>query len=134
MNLRKRFDVPLYSTSAQLRRKTDNFKTDYTSIKLISVLPRNVVVSVVLSLHKPLTNAKLKHSRATFQFRRNHKLDTGLAQLFSESIARLSHVCVQKPQSCRSCGVYTAIGSDDGYLFYLQNCCLFIHRPRVLIP
>ncbi len=157
VNPRKRFDVLLHRSHLQLRGKTVNLDLGYSNIKHISVLPRSVLTSVVISVISPLCHGKHQYFHVAFQFEHRQRInvdvripktrrialgieevgDTPTWACFPDIMGKVSGVIVEHSESYKARNghgsLYTSLGREDGYLFFLEAYCLFVNRPLTYI-
>lgn len=155
---RGRYDVDMYANYIKLRGKAVDFKILYTSITRLFLLPKpdNVIVSFVMSLDPPIRQGNTMYPHLVFQFDTEEKVRVDLPlsaqdlqtkykgkisetehgftwRVFSKVLKNLSATPLHVPKSFKSSeqgsGVRTALGANEGFLFFLESCCFFVNKP-----
>lgn len=155
---RGRYDVDMYANYIKLRGKAVDFKILYSSITRLFLLPKpdNVLVSFVMSLDPPIRQGNTMYPHLVFQFDTEEKTRVDLPiseadlqekykgklaeieegytwRVFSKVLKNLSSTPLHVPKSFKSSedgsGVRTALGANEGFLFFLESCCFFINKP-----
>eukprot|EP00171_Calliarthron_tuberculosum_P006573 IDg6573t1 len=159
---RGRFDIDLYPNHIKLRGKTVDFKILYSSITRLFLLPKpdNILVSFVMSLDPPIRQGNTMYPHLVFQFDTEERVAANLHlpadelvkkyngklkpveegvtwRVFSKLVKQLSRSPLHVPKSFNtsqgSKAVRTALGSDEGFLFFLESCCFFVNKPPTYI-
>lgn len=155
---RGRYDVDMYPNYIKLRGKAVDFKILYTSITRLFLLPKpdNVIVSFVMSLDPPIRQGNTMYPHLVFQFDTEEKTRVDLPisaedlqnkykgklseteegftwRVFSKVLKNLSFTPLHVPKTFKSSedgsGVRTALGANEGFLFFLESCCFFVNKP-----
>eukprot|EP00177_Eucheuma_denticulatum_P001666 GFKZ01003001.1.p1 GENE.GFKZ01003001.1~~GFKZ01003001.1.p1 ORF type:complete len:524 (+),score=86.60 GFKZ01003001.1:280-1851(+) len=155
---RGRYDVDMYANYIKLRGKAVDFKILYQSITRLFLLPKpdNIVVSFVMSLDPPIRQGNTMYPHLVFQFDTEDKTRVDLPisdeelqekykgklqqreegymwRVFSKVLKNLSSTPLHVPRTFKSSdgasGVRTALGANEGFLFFLESCCFFINKP-----
>lgn len=155
---RGRYDVDMYANYIKLRGKAVDFKILYSSITRLFLLPKpdNVLVSFVMSLDPPIRQGNTMYPHLVFQFDTEEKTRVDLPipeqelqekykgklseteegftwRVFSKVLKNLSSTPLHVPKTFKSSdeatGVRTALGANEGFLFFLESCCFFINKP-----
>lgn len=159
---RGRFDVDLYPNYIKLRGKMVDFKILYTSVTRLFLLPKpdNMSVSFVMSLDPPIRQGNTMYPHLVFQFDTEERMSTALQlsdedlkdkykgklaateegfawRVFSRVVKILSSTPLHVPKKFKTSkdasAVRTAIGANDGFLFFLESCCFFVVKPPTYI-
>lgn len=159
---RGRFDIDLFPNHIKLRGKTVDFKILYSSITRLFLLPKpdNILVSFVVSLDPPIRQGNTMYAHLVFQFDTEEQVSAKLQisegelakkydgklkpveegytwRVFSKLVKHLSKTPLHVPKSFRTSrggsAVRTALGSDEGFLFFLESCCFFVNKPPTYI-
>lgn len=159
---RGRYDIDMYANYVKLRGKAVDFKILYSSITRLFLLPKpdNVIVSFVMSLDPPIRQGNTMYPHLVFQFDTEEKtrVDLPLSEkdlqekykgklsateegytwrVFSKVLKNLSATPLHVPKSFKSSeqgsGVRTALGANEGFLFFLESCCFFVNKPPAYI-
>lgn len=155
---RGRYDVDMYANYIKLRGKAIDFKILYSSITRLFLLPKpdNVIVSFVVSLDPPIRQGNTMYPHLVFQFDTEEKTRVDLPiepddlqvkyngrlssteegftwRVFSKVLKNLSATPLHVPKTFKSSeagsGVRTALGANEGFLFFLESCCFFVNKP-----
>lgn len=155
---RGRYDVDMYANYIKLRGKAVDFKILYSSITRLFLLPKpdHVWVSFVMSLDPPIRQGNTMYPHLVFQFDTEEKTRVDLPisegdlqskyngklqqreegytwRVFSKVLKNLSSTPLHVPKTFKSSdgasGVRTALGANEGFLFFLESCCFFINKP-----
>lgn len=155
---RGRYDVDMYANYIKLRGKAVDFKILYSSITRLFLLPKpdHVLVSFVMSLDPPIRQGNTMYPHLVFQFDTEEKTRVDLPiseedlqekyngklqqkeegytwRVFSKVLKNLSSTPLHVPKTFKSSdeasGVRTALGANEGFLFFLESCCFFINKP-----
>lgn len=155
---RGRYDVDMYANYIKLRGKAVDFKILYTSITRLFLLPKpdNIIVSFVMSLDPPIRQGNTMYPHLVFQFDTEEKARVDLPlsaqelqekykgklseceegftwRVFSKVLKNLSSTPLHVPKTFKSAeggsGVRTALGANEGFLFFLESCCFFVNKP-----
>lgn len=159
---RGRYDVDMYSNYIKLRGSKVDFKILYSSITRLFLLPKpdNVIVSFVMSLDPPIRQGNTMYPHLVFQFDTEQRIRIDLPisaeelsgkykgklseteegytwRVFSKVLKNLSASPLHVPKSFKSSedgsGVRTALGANEGFLFFLESCCFFVNKPPTYI-
>lgn len=159
---RGRYDVDMYLNYIKLRGSKVDFKILYTSITRLFLLPKpdNVIVTFVMSLDPPIRQGNTMYPHLVFQFdtEERTRIDLPISQkdleekykgklteveegftwrVFSKILKNLSSTPLHVPKSFKSSeegsGVRTALGANEGFLFFLESCCFFVNKPPTYI-
>lgn len=155
---RGRYDVDMYANYIKLRGKAVDFKILYSSITRLFLLPKpdNIYVSFVMSLDPPIRQGNTIYPHLVFQFDTEEKTRVDLPlsadelqdkykgklaeveegftwRVFSKVLKHLSSTPLHVPKTFKSAdngsGVRTALGANEGFLFFLESCCFFVNKP-----
>lgn len=155
---RGRYDVDMYANYIKLRGKAVDFKILYSSITRLFLLPKpdNIIVSFVMSLDPPIRQGNTMYPHVVFQFDTEEKTRVDLPltaeelqekykgklseseegftwRVFSKVLKNLSSTPLHVPKTFKSAeggsGVRTALGANEGFLFFLESCCFFVNKP-----
>jgi structure-specific recognition protein 1 len=155
---RGRFEVDMFPNHIKLHGKSTDFKILYSSIKRLFLLPKpdEVLVSFVMSLEPPIRQGNTMYPHIVFQFDTDQRLEVDLAisdedleksyngklsrtesgeswRVFSKILKHLSKSPLHLPKTFRtskgSYAVRTALGANEGFLFFLESCCFFVNKP-----
>ncbi|KAI0563549.1 Structure-specific recognition protein [Gracilaria domingensis] len=159
---RGRYDVDMYANYIKLRGKAVDFKILYSSIIRLFLLPKpdNIIVSFVMSLDPPIRQGNTMYPHLVFQFDTEEKTRVDLPisaqdlqnkykgklnetengytwRVFSKVLKNLSATPLHVPKTFKSTeagsGVRTALGANEGFLFFLETCCFFVNKPPTYI-
>lgn len=159
---RGRYDVDMYANYIKLRGRAVDFKILYSSITRLFLLPKpdNIIVSFVMSLDPPIRQGNTIYPHLVFQFDTEEKIRIDLPipaeelqekyngklseneegftwRVFSKILKHLSATPLHVPKSFKSSeggsGVRTALGANEGFLFFLETCCFFVNKPPTYI-
>jgi structure-specific recognition protein 1 len=159
---RGRFEVDLFPNHIKLHGKSVDFKILYSSVTRLFLLPKpdDVLVSFVMSLDPPIRQGNTMYPHIVFQFDTDQRSDVrlnvspgDLAQkykgklkpnesdetwrVFSKIMKHLSSSPLHVPKAFKtSKGAYavrTALGANEGFLFFLESCCFFVNKPPTYI-
>ncbi len=159
---RGRFDIDLFPNHIKLRGKTVDFKILYSSITRLFLLPKpdNILVSFVMSLDPPIRQGNTMYPHLVFQFDTEEQVSSELHmpeeeltkkyngklkpveegftwRVFSKLVKQISSTPLHVPKTFRTSrggsAVRTALGSDEGFLFFLESCCFFVNKPPTYI-
>lgn len=159
---RGRYDVDMYLNYIKLRGSKVDFKILYTSITRLFLLPKpdNVIVTFVMSLDPPIRQGNTMYPHLVFQFdtEERTRIDLPISQkdleekykgklseveegftwrVFSKILKNLSSTPLHVPKTFKSSeegsGVRTALGANEGFLFFLESCCFFVNKPPTYI-
>ncbi|OZJ01642.1 hypothetical protein BZG36_05293 [Bifiguratus adelaidae] len=160
---RGRYNIDMFQDSLRLRGKTYDYKVQYSNIiKLFLLLkPDEVNVLFVIGLDPPLRQGQTKYPFLVFQFLRDEEIDAELnmdeetiqtkyegklsktyAAPTYEVISTIFRVLtgrkVTVPGSYRShhgaLAMKCSMKANEGYLYPLEKCFLFIPKPPTFIP
>lgn len=160
---RGRYDIDMYDTFLRLRGKTYDYKLQYTQIQRIFSLPKldGMHHLLVLQVNPPLRQGQTKYSFLTLQFDEQEEIEVELnindeeyEEKYKGKINRmyssttylvLSNLLkgfterrVVLPGSYKSKdelpGISCSLKANEGHLYALEKCALFLTKPTVLIP
>lgn len=159
---RGRYDIDLFPNHIKLRGKTVDFKILYSSITRLFLLPKpdNILVSFVMSLDPPVRQGNTMYPHIVFSFDTEDKSAVALHmdedvlkdkykgklskneegytwRVFSKVVKNLSATPLHVPKTFRTTrnasAVRTALGPNEGNLFFLESCCFFVNKPPTYI-
>lgn len=160
---RGRYDVDMYDSFLRLRGKTYDYKLQYTQIQRIFSLPKldGMHHLIVLQVNPPLRQGQTKYSYLTLQFDEQEEIEVELnieenefkekyegkinKSYSSSTYLVLSNLFkgfterrVVLPGSYQSKdglpGISCSLKANEGHLYALEKCALFLTKPTVLIP
>jgi structure-specific recognition protein 1 len=158
---RGRYDVDLYPNHLKLHGKSFDYKILYTAVTRMFLLPKpdEAHITFVVSLDPPVRQGNTLYPHLVFQFQKDEEVDTEFAltenelrsrypnlvglsggatwEVFSKILRELTKKPLHSPISFKShrgqSAVRTALGANDGYLFFLENCMFFVNKPPTYI-
>lgn len=159
---RGRFEVDLYPNHIKLHGKSVDFKILYSSVTRLFLLPKpdDVLVSFVMSLDPPIRQGNTMYPHIVFQFDTENRSTVDLAvspddlakkynnklsstesgetwRVFSKIMKHLSKSPLHVPKNFRTSkdtfAVRTALGANEGFMFFLESCCFFVNKPPTYI-
>ncbi|CAG8650002.1 340_t:CDS:2 [Ambispora leptoticha] len=161
---RGRYNIDMFPTFLRLRGKTYDYKIQYTSVIKLFLLPKldDVHVMFVIGLDPPLRQGQTRYPFLVLQFVKdvkvdmelnmdketieknyNNKLeekyeDKPLFEVVSSVFKGLTQRKVTVPGSYRShhgdSAFKCSMKANEGYLYPLEKCFLFIPKPPTFIP
>lgn len=160
---RGRYDIDMYDSFLRLRGKTYDYKLQYTQIQRIFSLPKldGMHHLIVLQVNPPLRQGQTKYSFLTLQFDEQEEIEVELniddeefkekyegkinKRYSSSTYLVLSNLFkgfterrVVLPGSYQSKdglpGISCSLKANEGHLYALEKCALFLTKPTVLIP
>ncbi|KAI9279685.1 hypothetical protein BC943DRAFT_283908 [Umbelopsis sp. AD052] len=160
---RGRYNIDMFQDFLRLRGKSYDYKIMYSSIiKLFLLLkPDEVHVMFVIGLDPPLRQGQTKYPFLVFQFVRDEEIDVDLNldeetlkekydgklqktydaptyEIVSTVFRALTGRKVTVPSNFRShhgaLGIKSSMKANEGYLYPLEKCFLFIPKPPTFIP
>lgn len=160
---RGRYDIDMYDNFLRLRGKTYDYKLQYTQIQRIFSLPKldGMHHLLVLQVNPPLRQGQTKYSYLTLQFDEQEEIEVELnidddefdekykgkinKMYSSNTYLVLSNLFkgfterrVVLPGSYQSKdglpGISCSLKANEGHLYALEKCALFLTKPTVLIP
>ncbi|KAG2184674.1 hypothetical protein INT43_000587 [Umbelopsis isabellina] len=160
---RGRYNIDMFQDFLRLRGKSYDYKIMYSSIiKLFLLLkPDEVHVMFVIGLDPPLRQGQTKYPFLVFQFVRDEEIDVDLNideetlkeryegklqksydaptyEIVSTVFRSLTGRKVTVPSNFRSHhgshGIKSSMKANEGYLYPLDKCFLFIPKPPTFIP
>jgi structure-specific recognition protein 1 len=158
---RGRYEVDMFPNHIKMHGKSNDFKILYSSITRLFLLPKDdLLVSFVMSLDPPIRQGSTMYPHIVFNFQADADVDIDLAiepedlekkyggklarkekgenwRVFSKLMKHLSksplHVPKKFKTSKDSYAVRTALGANEGFLFFLESCCFFVNKPPTYI-
>lgn len=160
---RGRYDIDMYDSFLRLRGKTYDYKLQYNQIQRIFSLPKldGMHHLIVLQVNPPLRQGQTKYSFLTLQFDEQEEIEVELNitneefeekykgkinQSYSSStylvLSNLFKGFTERrvvlPGSYESKdglpGISCSLKANEGHLYALEKCVLFLTKPTVLIP
>ncbi|KAI9022880.1 hypothetical protein CLU79DRAFT_702178 [Phycomyces nitens] len=160
---RGRYNIDMYQDFLRLRGKTYDYKIQYSSIIKLFLLPKpdEVHVLFVIGLDPPLRQGQTKYPFLVFQFVREDEIDVELNldeatmsekydnrllkhyeaptyEVISTIFRCLTSRKVTVPGAYRSHhgahALKCSMKANEGYLYPLEKCFLFIPKPPTFIP
>lgn len=160
---RGRFDIDMYPTSLRLRGKTYDHKIQYKQVERIFSLPKpdDIHHLMVIQVNPPLRQGQTPYPFLVLQFAKDEELEVEInadEEEFKEKYEGrlkkrydqqthlvLSHVFrglterrIIIPGSFTSkhgqAAVSCSLKVNEGYLYLLEKCFLFVTKPTVYIP
>ncbi|KAG0684334.1 FACT complex subunit [Pichia californica] len=160
---RGRYDIDMYDNFLRLRGKTYDYKLQYIQIQRIFSLPKldGMHHLIVLQVNPPLRQGQTKYSFLTLQFDEQEEIEVELnlsEEDFEEtykgrinkSYSSTTHLVLSNlfkgfterrvvlPGSYQSKdglpGISCSLKANEGHLYALEKCALFLTKPTVLIP
>lgn len=160
---RGRYDIDMYDNFLRLRGKTYDYKLQYTQIQRIFSLPKldGMHHLIVLQVNPPLRQGQTKYSFLTLQFDEQEEIEVELNLSDSEydekykgkinrSYSSSTYLVLSNlfkgfterkvilPGSYQSKdelpGISCSLKANEGHLYALEKCALFLTKPTVLIP
>ncbi|KAL0096383.1 hypothetical protein J3Q64DRAFT_1669180 [Phycomyces blakesleeanus] len=160
---RGRYNIDMYQDFLRLRGKTYDYKIQYSSIIKLFLLPKpdEVHVLFVIGLDPPLRQGQTKYPFLVFQFVREDEIDVELNldeatmserydnkllkhyeaptyEVISTIFRSLAGRKVTVPGAYRSHhgahALKCSMKANEGYLYPLEKCFLFIPKPPTFIP
>jgi structure-specific recognition protein 1 len=160
---RGRFDIDFYPNSLRLRGKTYDHKIQYSAIERIFSLPKpdDIHHLMVIQVNPPLRQGQTPYGFLVLQIVKDEELeldinvdDEEFKQKYEGKLKKrydqqthlvLSHVLrglterrIQIPGSFTSnvgqAGLPCSLKVNEGYLYLLEKCFLFLPKPTVYIP
>ncbi|CAG8474080.1 6852_t:CDS:10 [Ambispora gerdemannii] len=161
---RGRYDIDMFPTFLRLRGKTYDYKIQYTSVIKLFLLPKldDVHVMFVIGLDPPLRQGQTRYPFLVSQFVKDMKVDMELNidketieknynnkleekyedkplfEVVSSVFKGLTQRKVTVPGSYRShhgnSAFKCSMKANEGYLYPLEKCFLFIPKPPTFIP
>lgn len=159
---RGRFEVDLFPNYIKLHGKTVDFKILYSSITRLFLLPKpdDTWVAFVMSLEPPIRQGNTMYPHIVVQFRADDYAEVDLAiseaelkkryggklaqretgevwKVFSRIVKNLSKTLLHVPKTFKTTkdtyAVRTALGANEGFLFFLESCCFFVNKPPTCV-
>ncbi|KAH3662354.1 hypothetical protein OGAPHI_005606 [Ogataea philodendri] len=160
---RGRYDVDFYDTFMRLRGKTYDYKLQYSQIQRIFSLPKLYQLNhlIVLQVDPPLRQGQTRYSfltvqvsseeeievdlnlddeeyESTYKERLNKTYNNNTYMVLSSILKGFTERRVVVPGSFLSKDSQVAIScslkANEGQLYPLEKCLLFVTKPTVLIP
>lgn len=159
---RGRYEVDMFPNHINVRGKSNDFKILYASITRLFLLPKpdDVIVSFVMSLDPPIRQGSTMYPHIVFNFDTAAMSEVELAiepddlekkyngklqrrergeiwRVFSKIMKNLSATPLHVPKHFKTSkdayAVRTALGANEGFLFFLESCCFFVNKPPTYI-
>lgn len=159
---RGRYDVDLFPNHVKLHGKSVDFKILYSSISRLFLLPKpdGQHVAFVVSLDPPIRQGNTMYPHLVFQFDLEDAIDARLQlsaeelsskyngklaatergetwRVFSKVVRHLSGTSLHMPKSFLTSrghrAVRTALGANEGFLFFLDTSFFFVNKPPTYI-
>lgn len=159
---RGRYDIDMFPNHIKLHGKSLDFKILYSSITRLFLLPKpnDTLVSFVMSLDPPIRQGSTMYPHIVFNFNASERVEKTLAldeeelqkkysgkltkkqsgevwRVFSKVMKHVSKSPLHVPKNFRTSSdayaVRTAIGANEGFLFFLESCCFFVNKPPTYI-
>ncbi|CAG8696474.1 14581_t:CDS:10, partial [Dentiscutata erythropus] len=159
---RGRYDIEMFSSFFRLRGKTYDYKVQYSSVGSLFLLPKldDLHEMFVVGLDPPLRQGQTLYPFLVLQFKKEEekefnlnleaeviekeyggKLETSydaeIYHVFSIVFSVLTKRKIIKPSSFKSqhdeVAVKCSLKANEGYLYPLEKCFLFIPKPPTLI-
>ncbi|KAA8492588.1 FACT complex subunit SSRP1-A [Porphyridium purpureum] len=158
---RGKYEVELFPNYFKLHGRSVDYKILYSSVTKLFLLPKpdEIHVSFVVSLDPPIRQGNTMYPHLVFNFKADEEVSVQfnisaeeLAQkyeklkpteegelwrVFSKSVRHLSGKPLHIPRSFTSVheqrAVRTALGANEGYIFFLESCMFFLNKPPTLI-
>lgn len=160
---RGRYDIDMYENFLRLRGKTYDYKLQYTQILRIFSLPKldGMHHLLILQVNPPLRQGQTQYSFLTLQFDEQEELEVELnvddeeyEEKYKGKVNKVysssSHLVVSNlikgfterrvvmPGTYQSKdglpGIACSLKANEGHLYALEKCALFLTKPTVLIP
>lgn len=160
---RGRYDIDMYENFLRLRGKTYDYKLQYTQIQRIFSLPKldGMHHLLILQVNPPLRQGQTKYTFLTLQFDEQEEIEVELniddeefEEKFKGKINKaysssthlvlsnlfkgFSERRVVQPGTYQSKdglpGISCSLKANEGHLYALEKCALFLTKPTVLIP
>lgn len=160
---RGRYDIDMYENFLRLRGKTYDYKLQYTQIQRIFSLPKldGMHHLLVLQVNPPLRQGQTKYSFLTLQFDEQEEIEVELNvddaefdekykgkinkiysaptyTVIGNLLKGLTERRIITPGSYVSKdslpGISCSLKANEGHLYALEKCALFLTKPTVLIP
>lgn len=160
---RGRYDIDMYENFLRLRGKTYDYKLQYTQIQRIFSLPKldGMHHLIILQVNPPLRQGQTKYSFLTLQFDEQEEVEVELNiddeefeqnykgkinKMYSSStylvLSNLFKGFTERrvvlPGTYQSKdglpGISCSLKANEGHLYALEKCALFLTKPTVLIP
>jgi len=159
---RGRYDVDLFPNHVKLHGKSVDFKILYNSISRLFLLPKpdGQHVAFVVSLDPPIRQGNTMYPHLVFQFDLEDAIDARLQlsteelttkyhsklaavekgetwRVFSKVVRHLSGTSLHMPKNFLTSrghrAVRTALGANEGFLFFLDTSFFFVNKPPTYI-
>lgn len=160
---RGRFDIDMYENSFRLRGKTYDHKVQFKQIERIFSLPKpdDIHHLMIIQINPPLRQGQTPYPYLVLQVSKDEEMEVEInmeEDEFKEKYENrlkknydskthlvLSHVFrglaerrIIVPGSFTSrhgqCAVSCSLKVNEGYLYFLEKCFLFVTKPTVYIP
>lgn len=160
---RGRYDIDMYENFLRLRGKTYDYKLQYSQIQRIFSLPKldGMHHLLILQVNPPLRQGQTKYTFLTLQFDEQEEIEVELniddeefEEKFKGKINKaysssthlvlsnlfkgFSERRVVQPGTYQSKdglpGISCSLKANEGHLYALEKCALFLTKPTVLIP
>eukprot|EP00871_Galdieria_phlegrea_P001031 jgi/Galph1/1929/GphlegSOOS_G608.1 len=158
---RGRYDVDLYPNHLKLHGKSFDYKILYSAVTRMFLLPKpdEAHITFVLSLDPPVRQGNTLYPHLVFQFQKDEEVEAEFTltekelksrypnlvgvskgetwEIFSKILREVTKKPLHSPISFKShrgqSAVRTALGANDGYLFFLESCLFFVNKPPTYI-
>jgi structure-specific recognition protein 1 len=160
---RGRYDIDMYENFLRLRGKTYDYKLQHTQIQRIFSLPKldGMHHLLILQVNPPLRQGQTKYAFLTLQFDEQEEIEVELniddnefEEKYKGKINKVysssTHLVLSNlfkgfterrivlPGSYQSKdglpGISCSLKANEGHLYALEKCALFLTKPTVLIP
>lgn len=159
---RGRYEVDMFPNHIKMHGKSNDFKILYSSVTRLFLLPKpdDLLVSFVMSLDPPIRQGSTMYPHIVFNFQTDSFVDVALAiepedlekkykgklkqkesgenwRVFSKIMKHLSKSPLHVPKHFKTSkdayAVRTALGANEGFLFFLESCSFFVNKPPTYI-
>jgi len=159
---RGKYDVDLYPNHMKLHGKSSDFKILHTSVTRLFLLPKpdEVHVAFVISLDPPIRQGNTMYPHMVFNFTSDKTVDLDIKmdpdelekkykgkiqpreqaeqwRVFSKMVRTITGRPLHVPKTYESKdgqrAVRTALGANEGYLFFLESSFFFVNKPPTYI-
>ncbi|CAG8715314.1 6574_t:CDS:10, partial [Racocetra persica] len=154
---RGRYDIEMFSSFFRLRGKTYDYKVQYSSVGSLFLLPKldDLHEMFVIGLDPPLRQGQTLYPFLVLQFKKEEEkefnlnldafvflslipsYDGAVYHVFSIVFRELTKKKIIKPSGFKSqheeVAVKCSLKANEGYLYPLEKCFLFIPKPPTLI-
>eukprot|EP00184_Porphyridium_aerugineum_P000670 CAMPEP_0184693712 /NCGR_PEP_ID=MMETSP0313-20130426/1875_1 /TAXON_ID=2792 /ORGANISM="Porphyridium aerugineum, Strain SAG 1380-2" /LENGTH=543 /DNA_ID=CAMNT_0027151857 /DNA_START=85 /DNA_END=1716 /DNA_ORIENTATION=- len=158
---RGRYEVDMFPNHLKLHGKSVDYKILYSSVARLFLLPKpdDVHVAFVLSLDPPIRQGNTHYHHLVFQMQNDQQTEVTLNlsekdrkekydklelhesgelwRVFSKVVRHISkkplHVSKTFSSKHNQRAVRTALGPNEGYVFFLESCMFFLNKPPTYI-